>query len=594
MRGYLRDVRPTVAIVGAALLAAACDTGRQSLLFTALTAWAILGLLLIVGMRPATAVMAVAGRSIDLSLLALLALGALSAFWWTADPGGSDLGLIKLGSVVVLALALPRLLRSPADYRPLLLWIALLAGNVALYGFVQLAMGWNVMGGRLHSVFLTPNSLAGFLAATLPLTVGLGLTARAPVMRSGAILLAALQAAALLATASRGGWLAAAIGFMAFVLMAGRRGIARWRAIVLPAAMGVVLVIAVIAAIDRFDPSLIRPRLASMSHLLTAEPQRYLVWQSTVDMIAERPIAGWGLGAFAVAYLPFKSPSFEGVTQYYAHNDYLQIGAELGLAGLALFGWLLGAAASTALGALRRSGERAREGSSDEHVIVAAVIGGGSAVLLHSLVDFDLYVPVIMLTLAVYLGYLRAWFPSAAPASADSSDSPLTHSLARSFAWTVCCVVVALLVGRIYLASRADVAGQQLMQEGRYEEAASHFTGAIRWNPYPAAYYGNLGFAYEHWANQARRQDLLLKAEAAFRAATEAGPYDYRPFLNLGKFYKNYAKFSNIFNDFDPWSAYRRAAELHPTRPSIRQELEALEVSRPEEQKPLENTSLSA
>jgi tetratricopeptide (TPR) repeat protein len=138
-----------------------------------------------------------------------------------------------------------------------------------------------------------------------------------------------------------------------------------------------------------------------------------------------------------------------------------------------------------------------------------------------------------------------------------------------------------LLAGRLALASYESDVGQRLLKAGRYEEAVERFTAAVRWHPLQAAYYSRLGFAYEHLANQTRRRDLLVDAEASFRAATAISPYDYHHFWNLGRLYHNYEKFSSDFNAFDPLNAYRRAVELHPTHTALRRELDALTTVHP-------------
>jgi putative inorganic carbon (HCO3(-)) transporter len=520
----------------------------------------------------------VAGRLFDLPLFGLLLVGVLSAVWWTIDRGSSQLGVIKLAAFVLLALLLPRLLPSAAAYRPLLFWVALLAGGVALYGFLQWPLGLNRMDGRLHSVFLIPNSLAGFLAAVLPVTVALLLTATSRAASGGLLALVVLQAAALAATGSRGGWLAAGAGLtISLVLMGWRKRMGRSLLI-----GGLALGICVLA-IDRHYPDLLRPRAASMTHLLTAEPLRYLVWQGAVEMIEERPLTGWGIGAFGLAYVRFKSPVFDNVTQYYAHNDYLQLAAELGLPGLACFVWLIGTAVWMTVRSWRAHRRQAAAPGdlADDALLLAGVAGGGAAVALHSVVDFDLYVPAVLTVLAIYLAYLRTQWNEIvgrarveSPARSGQWAGP--WATARRLAAVTVSVMLAFLVVRLYLADVADRTGRELMAQDRYEEAAGHFAEAATWNPQQAAYYESLGFVYEHAAQQTHREDLLQTAEAAFRMATQLGPSDYRYHWNLGRFYKNYAVFSKNFVAYDPWSAYRRAAELYPTKRAILQELDGL------------------
>jgi O-antigen ligase len=72
---------------------------------------------------------------------------------------------------------------------------------------------------------------------------------------------------------------------------------------------------------------------------------RLLNWKNTYQMIKDKPLLGSGIGTFKMNYLDYQAeflknnPSY---TEYWvfpreAHNEYLQIGAELGLLGLGIF-----------------------------------------------------------------------------------------------------------------------------------------------------------------------------------------------------------------------------------------------------------------
>lgn len=86
---------------------------------------------------------------------------------------------------------------------------------------------------------------------------------------------------------------------------------------------------------------------------------REQVWAGTRRMIAEKPVWGWGVGAFPLTHQPWTLTGRRAGEVYAdgpnledeAHNSYLQLWAELGLVGLAL--WL------AALGAFLVAGVRA-------------------------------------------------------------------------------------------------------------------------------------------------------------------------------------------------------------------------------------------
>jgi hypothetical protein len=85
-------------------------------------------------------------------------------------------------------------------------------------------------------------------------------------------------------------------------------------------------------------------------------------WEGTWKMIEAQPWFGWGLGSYAVAitrFVPDSTPvamvlrSGANLTQN-AHSLYLQMLAELGVLGMALYLWVIGAFLFTGVRALRR------------------------------------------------------------------------------------------------------------------------------------------------------------------------------------------------------------------------------------------------
>ncbi len=78
---------------------------------------------------------------------------------------------------------------------------------------------------------------------------------------------------------------------------------------------------------------------------------RALMWKATGRMIAARPLTGVGAGAWEVQIPLYQEPGSQLETDYYAHNELLQLIAEYGLVGwlflLSLLSYLLSAAYRT-------------------------------------------------------------------------------------------------------------------------------------------------------------------------------------------------------------------------------------------------------
>ncbi|WP_338412947.1 O-antigen ligase family protein [uncultured Sphaerotilus sp.] len=118
--------------------------------------------------------------------------------------------------------------------------------------------------------------------------------------------------------------------------------------------------------------------------------------RDTLAMVRERPWTGFGGGAFYNAFTRYKVESLP-LPYNHAHNDYVEIAADVGLPGLLLLG---GVALLTALRAVRLLQDR----SSPHARGVAAGVGMGLiCALLHALVDLNLQINANAMALTVLL-----------------------------------------------------------------------------------------------------------------------------------------------------------------------------------------------
>jgi O-antigen ligase len=134
-------------------------------------------------------------------------------------------------------------------------------------------------------------------------------------------------------------------------------------------------------------------RFASMA--TTQEPSedtRKQIWRESLPLVAAYPITGCGLGAYESCFLAYKKVE-PGYTVDFAHNDYLQVMAEFGLPAFALLLTLTALAYGTSL--------RGTTADNTDRYLAIACTAALSAILLHSFVDFNLYIPAN--------GMLAAW-----------------------------------------------------------------------------------------------------------------------------------------------------------------------------------------
>jgi len=296
-----------------------------------------------------------------------------------AHTMAAGLTVLQLARVAIYLVSFA-VAREIAARRPSWAWILLAIPSAfgcaeAIYGISQHA----IRGEDNYAVGTFPEHghFAGFIELLLPVSIAAVWRYRHPL----AIATPLLFLAALLHSFSRAALVATALAIVAMVLMRTRQFKLTGAAALVLMLTGLVLAPSGLG--ERFDRI---STFAGFSH--DAHVKR---WQDTVRMIEARPILGSGAGTYPVAFPFYNTSSSHGPADH-ADNDYLQLLAEIGIAGtlsiLALFAIALGRyirAARWSLAALGAAG---------------AMI----ALLAHSLFEFQMYIPANVLTLSWIAG----------------------------------------------------------------------------------------------------------------------------------------------------------------------------------------------
>ena len=117
-------------------------------------------------------------------------------------------------------------------------------------------------------------------------------------------------------------------------------------------------------------------------------------------MWRDYPLLGAGLGAFGVVFPRYSADGTNG-TYTHAHNDFFEFGAETGLLGLILLGFMVGSSLLVALRAQYLCRDPVLRG------ISFAALMGILSLMIHSAVDFNLQIPANALTFMLLLAF--AW-----------------------------------------------------------------------------------------------------------------------------------------------------------------------------------------
>jgi len=345
-------------------------------------------------------------------LLALLGTVALQLRFSVKPPATLE-QLLRIAAYVaafLLAWHLSRRLRA----RPWVsvLPIAVVALLEAVLGLVQVHWGG---AGLAHGTYPNRNHFAGLLGMALPFILLLPVSilrssarrfhspAKPAILASALFALAAVLLLGILYSLSRGGYLSALVSlFVIGALALGRSGVRKW----LPLGL---LAVAVILAFIFLPTDQLIARFADIAATddITAD-DRTRIWSETLRLIAAYPVFGCGLGAYESAFYRFKTVAPLSTVDF-AHNDYLQILAEFGIVGFLILGALLVRILIRVF--------RATLGDGPQRYLAIACGGSLTAILLHSFVDFNLYIPANAMVLAWIAGIAEA-LPAPSPALA--------------------------------------------------------------------------------------------------------------------------------------------------------------------------------
>jgi O-antigen ligase/Tfp pilus assembly protein PilF len=441
--------------------------------------------------------------------LALLAAGLLSLARAPHLPSGAR-ALYHVGVFLALERIVASVLGADERRRALLVLLgvgaasaALAIGQVALPG---LAFPWPT-GGRAVGTMGNPNFLGSVLAGLLPVALG-AWRAWPPLTLTRLALGAAIPVLALglFASVTRGALLGVAGGLVAFVLldrrepsgtaMAGASGGAGAPRRAVVAALVLAAGAWLLLHLRGLDLFAVLISTIDVEH--PTNRQRLTWWRESLALFLRQPLHGIGLGNFIEAHPRVNTfgdrPVMEARLLEHAHNDYLHLLAETGLAGAVAFLWLGWRAVRLARTALGHQPE------AEARAMVAGLCGGLAALAIHAAFVTVLFQPASGLVFWTLLGLLEAAgqglldagsapaptagrTPAAARESTTGGPAAIASRPGLVGAGIVLAALFVWLSGRPsageYFYQRAAVA----IQTGDAERGVRYARRSARWDP---------------------------------------------------------------------------------------------------------------
>jgi O-antigen ligase len=351
-------------------------------------------------------------------LLGLIALGCLQLlFRTTAYTFLTRTELLKMCSYFLIFFLTGQAFRTRRDLERLVWFLIIFGFAVSLEAILQNFTSGNeiywfqrlALGGNPFGPYVNRNHFAGFVELTAPMGIAL-LIFRGVRRELNALvgLLTIVPMGALILSGSRGGIAAFALAVGVLLLLARSRqkqGVGQPRF----AAMGIVA-LAAVALILWLGVDRTIHRFSTAPGKDVSLDRRGTMALGAARIFVHHPILGSGLGTL-VSVFPRYEPAYDGLLVDHVHNDYAELLAEMGMIGGFcgfIFLWRLFQVARLAF---------EEEQGHFSRAFHAGAIASVCAMLLHSLVDFNLHIPANA-TLFLLLSFLATSAPI--PSSEES------------------------------------------------------------------------------------------------------------------------------------------------------------------------------
>ncbi|MBK7420922.1 MAG: O-antigen ligase family protein [Nitrospira sp.] len=523
-----------------------------------------LGIVLAAGIRAGR--LAIPVLTMRYVVLAFVGL-ALAATILSPYPHPSRQWLIMIAGYATLFYLLVSFVDRWEHIRMLTLVIVLMGVGEAGWAIMQ-GLAWNVV--RPAGTFFNPNFLAGYLTVTWTILVSGAIYGyrqipafsrpwMSPVLWwLGFVTALGMLFLAVLFTQSRGGMIVCLVG-TGFVLTA-RYG---WK---LAGSC-----VAAVVLLGLFVPTPIRDRVLTEHQQNPVSYARWQMWQGAVAQMVDHPF-GIGLGLYQYTYPLYAFPidgeiSRFGKVAQTPHNDYLQMGVEMGPGAILVFGigvvLLIRELRQVLQSRLRRW----------QRSLIVGIGGGVMALLTHAALDSSLRESA----LAIMLALCSAMIVSAARLTRRGADAVYVIPIHSRWTWGIGVACLVLVVGvevtRLGVAWMKFDAASRRAIAGDTDAAIEGLKAAVSLDPGKALYHHGLGSVYARAFEASRDKQAFQLAYAEFKQAIELNPLDSRLLGLLGQLYLSAARVSlspaSLDDQQKVWlhaavQVYERAIQLSP------------------------------
>jgi O-antigen ligase len=225
-------------------------------------------------------------------------------------------------------------------------------------------------------------------------------------------------------------------------------------------------------------------------------------WKFTTLMIKDNPLLGSGIGTYKYNSLRYQARFLEqgqnrSIYPYIfaakAHNEYLQLWAELGIVGLGIFIWLIISYFHYGLRFIKRVKNRYKQG------IIIGLMGAVVAVLIDGIFGFPLHLPATVVLFWLALALTIVTIKSEIGAEEVNTSKKDSNQISR-FKPLLYIIIILLAIFLCVTVSRPFIArtywyygNKELEKNKDTDKAIKMYEEALKWDPYLGEVYYQMG-----------------------------------------------------------------------------------------------------
>ena len=461
---------------------------------------------------------------LNLPVLAFMAICSLSLFW-SNSPMVSLLEFTLFLAGPILYFIVANNVKNECQINRLLAILLFISTILGIYGIFQYNgidfSFWKANVGRnqVFGLFGNVNYFAEYMIVPLPLAISLFFATRNRTRKILLLVGILAMGGSLILTFTRGSYLAIGISsifmFLLYLVSQGKSFIKKHKKIFILILAIIILITFIFTLPNPLNKpgttiSKIKERI-SISQFTQGYSirRRITTWKFTIMMIKDHPLLGSGIGTFKYNSLNYQAKFFDqennrslypyGVADK-AHNEYLQLGAEVGMLGLGIFIWLIISYFRYGLKILKKLKDKYKQG------ILIGLMGGVMAVLIDAIFGFPLHLPATLVLFWLFIGLIASIKYSGQKTKIEEVKKagpkpksnkiqsniykfkPLLYLLIILLSLFICVIVTRPFVSQYY-----EFYGVEYAKKADYDTASKNFHEALKWNPFSGMIYYNLG-----------------------------------------------------------------------------------------------------